>query len=205
MPEWKTQYEGVETMTLAVMGCVVNGPGESKAANIGISLPGTGEAPNCPVFIDGQHLTTLRGTYDELAAAFRELVDDYVATRYPRKTSARESDAQLTGSSRSGSPASAPFSYSFLLASPSASSNAGMPFASEPRPSARSDVFDRSSPGSLVASGSGVAARLRLVLFGVLRHDILQRIAVGSRPFILFSHDSSCGSMSKPGARSWPR
>ena len=67
MPEWKTRYEGVETMTLAVMGCVVNGPGESKAANIGISLPGTGEAPNCPVFIDGEHHTTLRGTYDELA------------------------------------------------------------------------------------------------------------------------------------------
>src|SRR5437868_8006214 len=55
MPEWKVQYEGVETMTLAVMGCVVNGPGESKAASIGISLPGTGEAPNCPVYIDGQH------------------------------------------------------------------------------------------------------------------------------------------------------
>ena len=59
MPEWKTRYEGVETLTLAVMGCVVNGPGESKAANIGISLPGTGEAPNCPVFIDGEHVTTL--------------------------------------------------------------------------------------------------------------------------------------------------
>ncbi len=85
MPEWKTQHEGVETMTLAVMGCVVNGPGESKAANIGISLPGTGEAPNCPVFIDGRHHTTLRGTYDELAAGFRKLVDDYVATKYPRK------------------------------------------------------------------------------------------------------------------------
>jgi (E)-4-hydroxy-3-methylbut-2-enyl-diphosphate synthase len=84
MPEWKATYEGVETMTLAVMGCVVNGPGESKAASIGISLPGTGEAPNCPVYIDGQHYTTLRGTYDELAVAFRELVDNYVATRYPR-------------------------------------------------------------------------------------------------------------------------
>jgi (E)-4-hydroxy-3-methylbut-2-enyl-diphosphate synthase len=83
MPEWKTKHEGVETMTLAVMGCVVNGPGESKAANIGISLPGTGEAPNCPVFIDGQHHTTLKGTYDELAVAFRELVDNYVATKYP--------------------------------------------------------------------------------------------------------------------------
>ena len=85
MPAWKTQYEGVETMTLAVMGCVVNGPGESKAANIGISLPGTGEAPNCPVFIDGVHATTLRGTYDELAVAFRELVDNYVATKYERR------------------------------------------------------------------------------------------------------------------------
>jgi (E)-4-hydroxy-3-methylbut-2-enyl-diphosphate synthase len=82
MPEWKMRYEGVETMTLAVMGCVVNGPGESKAANIGISLPGTGEAPNCPVFIDGQHHTTLRGTYEELAVAFRELVDRYVETKY---------------------------------------------------------------------------------------------------------------------------
>ena len=86
MPTWKVQYDGVETMTLAVMGCVVNGPGESKAANIGISLPGTGEAPNCPIFIDGQHHSTLRGTYEELAAAFQKLVDDYVSTRYPRKS-----------------------------------------------------------------------------------------------------------------------
>jgi (E)-4-hydroxy-3-methylbut-2-enyl-diphosphate synthase len=85
MPEWKARYEGVETLTLAVMGCVVNGPGESKAANIGISLPGTGEAPNCPVFIDGDHVTTLRGTYEELAAAFQQLVDEYVESKYPRK------------------------------------------------------------------------------------------------------------------------
>jgi len=85
MPEWKGQYEGVETMTLAVMGCIVNGPGESKAANIGISLPGTGEAPSCPVYIDGQKFTTLKGTYDELSAAFQALVDDYVATKYPKK------------------------------------------------------------------------------------------------------------------------
>jgi (E)-4-hydroxy-3-methylbut-2-enyl-diphosphate synthase len=85
MPQWRAQYVGVENMTLAVMGCVVNGPGESKAASIGISLPGTGEAPNCPVFIDGQHFTTLRGSYEELAASFRELVDNYVATRYARK------------------------------------------------------------------------------------------------------------------------
>jgi (E)-4-hydroxy-3-methylbut-2-enyl-diphosphate synthase len=84
MPVWKTQYDGVETMTLAVMGCVVNGPGESKAANIGISLPGTGEAPNCPIYVDGEHVATLRGTYDELATAFQRLVDDYVGTRYRR-------------------------------------------------------------------------------------------------------------------------
>jgi (E)-4-hydroxy-3-methylbut-2-enyl-diphosphate synthase len=82
MPSWKVRYEGVESMTLAVMGCVVNGPGESKAANIGISLPGTGEAPTCPVFIDGEHVKTLRGTYDELASEFQRLVDDYVSTRY---------------------------------------------------------------------------------------------------------------------------
>src|SRR4051812_27114426 len=82
MPEWKQRYRGVETLTLAVMGCVVNGPGESKAANIGISLPGTGEAPNCPVFIDGEHFTTLRGSYQDRSAGFRSLVDNYVATRF---------------------------------------------------------------------------------------------------------------------------
>src|SRR5258707_3110384 len=86
MPIWKTQYEGVEEMTLAVMGCIVNGPGESKAANIGISLPGTGEAPRCPVYIDGQKDVTLEGTYDELAVAFQALVDNYIAKKYPRKT-----------------------------------------------------------------------------------------------------------------------
>jgi (E)-4-hydroxy-3-methylbut-2-enyl-diphosphate synthase len=85
MPTWKRQYDGVETMTLAVMGCIVNGPGESKAANIGISLPGTGEAPRCPVYIDGRKDVTLEGTYDELAAAFKNLVDTYVATKYPKK------------------------------------------------------------------------------------------------------------------------
>src|SRR6266545_3019954 len=85
MPEWKTTHEGVEEMTLAVMGCVVNGPGESKAASIGISLPGTGEEPSCPVFVDGQHVTTLRGTYDELAAEFQRLVDDYVERKYTRR------------------------------------------------------------------------------------------------------------------------
>jgi (E)-4-hydroxy-3-methylbut-2-enyl-diphosphate synthase len=86
MPTWKTQFDGVETMTLAVMGCIVNGPGESKAANIGISLPGTGEAPRCPVYIDGQKAMTLEGNYDELAVAFKKLLDDYVSTKYPRKT-----------------------------------------------------------------------------------------------------------------------
>jgi len=86
MPTWKMQYEGVETMTLAVMGCIVNGPGESKAANIGISLPGTGEAPRCPVYIDGKKDVTLEGTYEELAAAFQKLVDDYISTKFPRKT-----------------------------------------------------------------------------------------------------------------------
>jgi (E)-4-hydroxy-3-methylbut-2-enyl-diphosphate synthase len=86
LPEWKQQYDGVETLTLAVMGCVVNGPGESKAANIGISLPGTGEAPHCPVYVDGEHVTTLRGSYEELAQGFRTLIDTYVSTRYPLKS-----------------------------------------------------------------------------------------------------------------------
>jgi (E)-4-hydroxy-3-methylbut-2-enyl-diphosphate synthase len=86
MPLWKTQYNGVEEMTLAVMGCIVNGPGESKAANIGISLPGTGEAPRCPVYIDGQKFVTLEGTYDELSVAFQSLVVNYIETKYPRKT-----------------------------------------------------------------------------------------------------------------------
>ncbi len=86
MPTWKMQYSGVEEMTVAVMGCVVNGPGESKAANIGISLPGTGEAPNCPIFIDGQHTTTLRGSYEELSEAFRQLIDNYIEETYEKKS-----------------------------------------------------------------------------------------------------------------------
>ena len=85
MPAWKARYDGVEEMRVAVMGCVVNGPGESKAANIGISLPGTGEEPACPVYIDGQHTTTLRGSYDELAGSFRRLVDEYIDARYEKK------------------------------------------------------------------------------------------------------------------------
>ena len=86
MPVWKTRYDGVEEMRVAVMGCVVNGPGESRAANIGISLPGTGEEPTCPVYVDGRHTTTLRGSSDELAEAFRHLVDDYVEQRYAKKS-----------------------------------------------------------------------------------------------------------------------
>jgi len=86
MPTWKTQYEGVEEMKLAVMGCIVNGPGESKAANIGISLPGTGEEPRCPVYIDGLHFTTLQGNYDELSRAFQALVDDYISTKFARRS-----------------------------------------------------------------------------------------------------------------------
>ncbi|MEE2636580.1 MAG: flavodoxin-dependent (E)-4-hydroxy-3-methylbut-2-enyl-diphosphate synthase [Acidobacteriota bacterium] len=84
MPVWRSRHEGVEEFRVAVMGCVVNGPGESKAANIGISLPGTGEAPTCPVYVDGRHATTLRGSYDELAAAFHQLVDEYVVEHYSR-------------------------------------------------------------------------------------------------------------------------
>lgn len=91
MPEWKLNFEGVETLTLAVMGCVVNGPGESKAANIGISLPGTGEAPTCPVYVDGQHVTTLRGEYSELFDQFKHLIDDYVVTHYIKKNAHAQS------------------------------------------------------------------------------------------------------------------
>jgi (E)-4-hydroxy-3-methylbut-2-enyl-diphosphate synthase len=83
MPRWRDTYDGVENMTLAVMGCVVNGPGESKHANIGISLPGTGESPAAPVYVDGEKRVTLRG--ENIAAEFQALVDDYVATHYKRK------------------------------------------------------------------------------------------------------------------------
>lgn len=87
LPAWRREHDGVEHLTVAVMGCVVNGPGESRAANIGISLPGTGEAPACPVFVDGEKFTTLKGTYEELAAAFQALVEEYVASHYPRRSS----------------------------------------------------------------------------------------------------------------------
>ncbi len=83
MPAWREAYSGVEDMSVAVMGCVVNGPGESKHANIGISLPGTGESPAAPVFIDGKKTVTLRG--DNIAAEFRRIVDDYVESHYARR------------------------------------------------------------------------------------------------------------------------
>lgn len=86
MPEWRRQYDGVEAMKVAVMGCVVNGPGESKAANIGISLPGNGEDPACPVFVDGQKHATFTGTKDELAQQFRDLIEGYVTSHYVRKS-----------------------------------------------------------------------------------------------------------------------
>ena len=83
MPEWRIKYDGVENLTLAVMGCVVNGPGESRQADIGISLPGTGEAPAAPVFIDGEKALTLRG--EHIAEEFVTLVEDYVARRYAQR------------------------------------------------------------------------------------------------------------------------
>ncbi|MDG4574966.1 MAG: flavodoxin-dependent (E)-4-hydroxy-3-methylbut-2-enyl-diphosphate synthase [Defluviicoccus sp.] len=89
MPIWSRQYEGVEAMTVAVMGCIVNGPGESKHANIGISLPGTGEEPAAPVFIDGEKTITLRGA--GLAEEFKRLVEDYVRTHYPPRPAAEPS------------------------------------------------------------------------------------------------------------------
>jgi (E)-4-hydroxy-3-methylbut-2-enyl-diphosphate synthase len=86
MPEWKMQFEGVENLSLAVMGCVVNGPGESKQADIGISLPGTGEAPVAPVFIDGKKHSTLRG--EALTTDFLELIEDYVHSHYAQRFAA---------------------------------------------------------------------------------------------------------------------
>jgi (E)-4-hydroxy-3-methylbut-2-enyl-diphosphate synthase len=80
MPVWKSQYRGVEEMNVAVMGCIVNGPGESKHANIGISLPGTGEQPSAPVFIDGKKAVTLKGAH--IAEEFQALVENYVKTTY---------------------------------------------------------------------------------------------------------------------------
>src|SRR5690606_577899 len=81
MPSWREEHPGVEELRVAVMGCVVNGPGESKHAHIGISLPGTFEEPKAPVYVDGRLHTTLRG--DTIVADFLKILDDYVATRYP--------------------------------------------------------------------------------------------------------------------------
>lgn len=86
MPAWKTRYPGVETLNVAVMGCIVNGPGESKHADIGISLPGTGETPAAPVFIDGKKAVTLRG--EGIAAEFKTLVQDYIERRFGAKSAA---------------------------------------------------------------------------------------------------------------------
>ncbi|MGB1539908.1 MAG: flavodoxin-dependent (E)-4-hydroxy-3-methylbut-2-enyl-diphosphate synthase, partial [Rickettsiales bacterium] len=86
MPKWRASYCGVEEMNVAVMGCIVNGPGESKHANIGISLPGTGESPVAPVFIDGKKAVTLRG--DHIAEEFQALIEEYVEKTYSRKEDA---------------------------------------------------------------------------------------------------------------------
>jgi (E)-4-hydroxy-3-methylbut-2-enyl-diphosphate synthase len=84
MPVWKKDHPGVEAMNVAVMGCIVNGPGESKHANIGISLPGTGESPSAPVFVDGVKVKTLRG--DHIAEEFQVIVDEYVKSTYQIKS-----------------------------------------------------------------------------------------------------------------------
>jgi (E)-4-hydroxy-3-methylbut-2-enyl-diphosphate synthase len=84
MPLWKTRYPGVETMKIAVMGCIVNGPGESKHADIGISLPGAGEVQAAPVFIDGKKALTLRG--EHIAAEFHALVERYIERRFGEAT-----------------------------------------------------------------------------------------------------------------------
>jgi (E)-4-hydroxy-3-methylbut-2-enyl-diphosphate synthase len=80
MPVWRSRYPGVEHLKVAVMGCIVNGPGESKHADIGISLPGTGEAPAAPVFIDGEKKLTLRG--ESIAKEFQTLVENYIENRF---------------------------------------------------------------------------------------------------------------------------
>jgi (E)-4-hydroxy-3-methylbut-2-enyl-diphosphate synthase len=92
MPVWRSQYPGVEEMHVAVMGCVVNGPGESKLADIGISLPGSGEKPVAPVFVDGEKTVTLKG--EKIAEEFQAIVEDYVRTRYapgaPKRSTQRK-------------------------------------------------------------------------------------------------------------------
>jgi (E)-4-hydroxy-3-methylbut-2-enyl-diphosphate synthase len=87
MPRWRERYQGAEALRVAVMGCVVNGPGESKHADIGISLPGTFEEPKAPVYVDGKLLTTLRG--DSIVADFLRILEDYVDTRFGAAPAAR--------------------------------------------------------------------------------------------------------------------
>ncbi len=93
MPVWREQYSGVEEMTVAVMGCIVNGPGESKMANIGISLPGTGESPAAPVYVDGEKTVTLRG--ERIAQEFQQIVDDYVARNYARRAPGEKASKRI--------------------------------------------------------------------------------------------------------------
>ncbi len=100
MPEWKRTYPGVEALNVAVMGCIVNGPGESKHADIGISLPGTGEQPTAPVFIDGRKAVTLRGP--TLARDFQALVLDYIERRYGRAPERGVTTAELDAALESG-------------------------------------------------------------------------------------------------------
>ncbi|MDZ7773647.1 MAG: flavodoxin-dependent (E)-4-hydroxy-3-methylbut-2-enyl-diphosphate synthase [Balneolaceae bacterium] len=90
MPIWRDVYPGVEEMNVAVMGCVVNGPGESRNANIGISLPGTFEEPKAPVYMDGEHFTTLRG--EGIGKRFRDILDDYVVRNYGKEPSKQEAE-----------------------------------------------------------------------------------------------------------------
>ena len=94
MPVWRKDYPGVEDMSVAVMGCVVNGPGESKLANIGISLPGTGETPVAPVFVDGEKTVTLKG--DNIAQEFQAIVESYVQSNYAEGGKLRVATVQKT-------------------------------------------------------------------------------------------------------------
>jgi (E)-4-hydroxy-3-methylbut-2-enyl-diphosphate synthase len=96
MPEWKRRNPGVEALNVAVMGCIVNGPGESKHADIGISLPGTGEAPAAPVFIDGKKAVTLRGP--TVSADFKQMVVDYIERRFGQGRAERTQSNELAPS-----------------------------------------------------------------------------------------------------------
>jgi (E)-4-hydroxy-3-methylbut-2-enyl-diphosphate synthase len=95
MPAWKRTYPGVERMSVAVMGCVVNGPGESRHANIGISLPGSGEVPVAPVYVDGEKTVTLKGA--RIAEEFQRIVSDYVRSRYAPRPNADQAVEQRPG------------------------------------------------------------------------------------------------------------